>query len=84
MTLIILEYLLCAPNKLELITVILCIFLEYSEDNFDGLLSKDRALRNRHTHVYNLYKKVLTLFIKSAASCRPGRRLLDQDEGVQV
>ena len=38
---------------------------EFSQANFDGLLSEARALRERHTDLYGQYKKALTLFVKS-------------------
>ena len=38
---------------------------DFSQANFDGLLSEARALRERHTDLYGQYKKALTLFVKS-------------------
>ena len=45
-------------NKNALVPNYIDETLEYSEENFDGLLSEARALKNRHMDVYNICKKV--------------------------
>ena len=46
---------------------------EFTQENFDGLLAEARALRNRHGDVYGLYKKVLTMFVKSDGKALLGK-----------
>ena len=38
---------------------------EFTKENFDGLLTEARALRDRHDDLYSLYKRALTMFVKS-------------------